>query len=662
MRQTRTHPIPIEDSRMMDSDPILDTPFVSDGPPLAEASMRSDDLPLSDVSIFRALAAEQRREIRGFMRELVILRGEELVAEGDESDAFFEVVRGAFRVQRAGDEAPIAVLGPGDLIGEIGFFGNIPRTATVTAIRDSCVLSLSRAAYQKIAAEAPGIVALLLQAMALRVADTTSRLVPNRQLARGSTVAILEGGLEPAPARFFALLAEALGGAAVETVTSSRIRQLFPGRDVDDGEITHWLHGLEQRSDLVVYLADRDLTRWTQKCIRQSDQVLFLCRGRAPDGSLTEVEAAASTYHGANERRLVLIHDARSSEVHGTGAWLKRMPAFMHHHISLGDDLDVRRLVRFLLGRAIGFVAAGGGGLGPAHVGIYRAFRERGVDFDIFVGTSVGAAMAAGFAKNLEAEDLDRGTDDIFVKSRSFKRPTWPRYSLLDHKALDKALAAALGEDCNIEDCWKPFGAVATNLSTQTGEVIRTGSLWRAVRASAAIPGILPPFYAKDGSMLVDGCLIDNIPLAPMHSLKRGPNLVVHFGKQEIERFAVDYDALPGRLRLISSLLLPFGRKRLPRAPTAVSVLWRSLLVHQRSDSIPVTATDFVLRPPTIPGAKVMEFDNHRRVYEAAYLWARATIERAEAEQDAALLAVLSRNVRPQASQVSSQGDTILAL
>ena len=155
---------------MVDGAVASEPPFVPDAPLLAAAETPSEASVPSDVSIFRMLTAEQRQEIRGFMRELVILRGEELVAEGDASDSFFEVVRGAFTVQRARDEGPIAELGPGDLIGEIGFFGNIRRTATVTAIRDSCVLSLSRAAYNKIAVEAPSIVGFLLEAMALRVA------------------------------------------------------------------------------------------------------------------------------------------------------------------------------------------------------------------------------------------------------------------------------------------------------------------------------------------------------------------------------------------------------------------------------------------------------------------------------------------------------------
>ena len=138
----------------------------------------------------------------------------------------------------------------------------------------------------------------------------------------------------------------------------------------------------------------------------------------------------------------------------------------MHHHVALEDQVDFDSLIRFLCGRAIGFVAAGGGSFGTAHAGIYKAFRERGVLFDIFVGTSVGSAMAAGFAKNFEADHLERGAHEIFVKARSFRRPTWPRYSLLDHKAFDRAFAEQYGEDCRIEDCWRPFAAVATNLST----------------------------------------------------------------------------------------------------------------------------------------------------------------------------------------------------
>jgi len=371
---------------------------------------------------------------------------------------------------------------------------------------------------------------------------------------------------------------------------------------------------------------------------------------------LTELEAFACEVHSVSARRLVRVHDRRSGEVSGTAAWLARLPAFMHHHVALEDQIDIDSLVRFLCGRAIGFVAAGGGSFGTAHVGIYKAFRERGVMFDIFVGTSVGSAMVAGFAKNLEAEHLERGTHEIFVRSRSFRRPTWPRYSLLDHKAFDRALAHQYGPDCRIEDCWRPFAAVATNLSTHNLELIRSGPLWQAVRASSAIPGLLPPFYTADGAMLVDGCLIDNVPLTSMHQLKSGPNLVVHFGEPAAEMFDVDYAALPGRFELIAAMLTPFRKKLLPAAPSAVNVLWRSLVAHQRYDTLPVGPFDTVMRPPFPVGIDVTDFDRHTEIFEASYHWAKEAIAALEAGGSSAIAAMLDTGAleRRQATAVTA--------
>jgi len=328
----------------------------------------------------------------------------------------------------------------------------------------------------------------------------------------------------------------------------------------------------------------------------------------------------------------------------------------MHHHVALEDQIDIDSLVRFLCGRAVGFVAAGGGSFGTAHVGIYKAFRERGVMFDIFVGTSVGSAMVAGFAKNLEAEHLERGTHEIFVKSRSFRRPTWPRYSLLDHKAFDRALAHQYGPDCRIEDCWRPFAAVATNLSTHNLELIRTGPVWQAVRASSAIPGLLPPFYTSEGAMLVDGCLIDNVPLTSMHQLKSGPNLVVHFGEPAAEMFDVDYAALPGRFELIAAMLTPFRKKLLPAAPSAVNVLWRSLVAHQRYDTLPVGPFDTVMRPPSPDGVDVTDFDRHTEIFDASYRWAQEAIAALEAGGSSAIEAILDTGAldRRQATAVAA--------
>jgi NTE family protein len=571
-----------------------------------------------------------------------LVRGEALVAQGDPSDALFLVLHGALAVRRTGDAQPFAELRAGELVGEIGFFANVPRTANVVAIRDTSVLVLTRPAYLGLAQDSPAIAEALLAALALRFAQRTERLPQIRNSPAARTVALIEAGHERVPAAFDRLMREALARTDAEVVDPARVTATWPGRALDDPEVSDWLNELEQTAPLVVYLGGHEASAWTRKAIRQADMVVFACRGDAPGPGLTEIEAFACEVHPASARRLVRIHDRRSGEVSGTAAWLARLPCFMHHHVALQDQHDIDSLIRFLSGRAIGFVAAGGGSFGAAHAGIYKAFRERGVMFDIFVGTSIGSAMAAGFAKNYEADDLERGAHEIFVKSRSFRRPTWPRYALLDHKAFDRSLAEQYGAQCRIEDCWRPFAAVATNLSSHSLELLRTGLLWQAVRASSAIPGLLPPFYTRDGAMLVDGCLIDNVPLAPMRQLKSGPNLVVHFGNSATETFDVDYAALPGRFELAAAMLVPFRRKFLPAAPSAVNVLWRSLVAHQRYDALAATPLDHVMRPPLPAGIRITDFERHTEIFESSCRWAREAITALEAVGDPAIAAILA--------------------
>ena len=597
---------------------------------------------LEDFALFRTLSSEQRRKVLDAMVRQDLVRGQVLVAQGGPSDALFIVLHGALAVRRTGHLEPIAELRAGELVGEIGFFANVPRTADVVAIRDTSVLVLTRAAYQKLVAEAPAIVEALLAALARRFAKETMRLTPVRASPKARTVAMIDGGHEPLPSAFDRRLRDGLAVAGAEIVDPARLRTMFPQSALDAPEVSEWLNKLEHAAPLVVYFGGREASAWARKAIRQADVVVFGCRGDAPAGALTDIEAFACDVHPISARRLVRIHDRRSGEVSGTAAWLARLPVFLHHHVALEDQIDIDSVVRFLSGRAVGFVAAGGGSLGTAHVGIYKAFRERGVMFDIFIGTSVGSAMAAGFAKNHEAEHLERGTQEIFVRSRSFRRPTWPRYALLDHKAFDRALADQYGSDCRVEDCWRPFGAIATNLSTHNLELIRSGLLWQAVRASSAIPGLLPPFYTPEGAMLVDGCLIDNVPLAPMHLLKSGPNLVVHFGEPAHEMFDVDYATLPGRFELIAAMLMPFRKQLLPSAPSAVNVLWRSLVAHQRYDTLPTTPSDLVMRPPSPLGVDVTDFDRHTEIFRTSYEWARDAIVALEEEENPAIAAILA--------------------
>jgi len=263
---------------------------------------------------------------------------------------------------------------------------------------------------------------------------------------------------------------------------------------------------------------------------------------------------------------------------------------------------------------------AGGGAFGPAHVGVYKALRERGFVFDIFGGSSVGSGMAAGFALLMEPEAIEAAVHDIFVKSRAFKRFILPKCSLLDHTALNWALQRLYGST-PIEGVWKPFFAVTTDLSESALRVIRTGPLWRPVRASSSIPGVLPPVFDEDGRMLVDGAIADNVPLGVMKSLKAGPNVVVDISLPERCLFDVDYQSIPGRWGLLNRLLNPFSWRTLPRCPTPAGIIQRSIFTNIRKEPRLAGPHDLFLHPPPFPGSSYMNWDRHADVFDAAYRW-----------------------------------------
>src|SRR5262249_16308874 len=146
--------------------------------------------------------------------------------------------------------------------------------------------------------------------------------------------------------------------------------------------------------------------------------------------------------------------------------------------------------------------------------------------------------------------------------------------SLLDHVHFDKQLAAHYA-GVDIEDLWIPYFAVSTNLSSYDLHRHRHGDLWAAVRASGAIPVLLPPYYTDDGPMLVDGAILDNVPIRVMHELKSGPNVVISFEVPKLEQFKVDYRALPGRAALLKAMLNPILRRALPAAPGVAPLLMR---------------------------------------------------------------------------------------
>ncbi len=203
----------------------------------------------------------------------------------------------------------------------------------------------------------------------------------------------------------------------------------------------------------------------------------------------------------------------------------------------------------------LGLALGGGAARGAAHIGILKALERERIPIHIITGTSIGAIIGAMYSTHPSALEIEkRGRE--YIESKQFKRT---RFDFLDEKKYVKkgpgffykfthhvkknffynlSLARkslisqeefnghieALIDDINIEETRLRFAAIALDITSGSEVVFRTGPLRRAVSASCAIPGILPPVKVNEHE-LVDGGSIDLVPVRP--ASESGANVVI---------------------------------------------------------------------------------------------------------------------------------------
>ncbi|MCM1368035.1 MAG: patatin-like phospholipase family protein [Roseburia sp.] len=154
----------------------------------------------------------------------------------------------------------------------------------------------------------------------------------------------------------------------------------------------------------------------------------------------------------------------------------------------------------------VGLVLGGGGARGFVQVGALKAFRERSVDFDICVGTSVGSIVGALYCAGISPEEMASAAAQLELGDLHGKL----LFKSDDPRKIGNVVYNLIG-DARIEDLPKKYAAVATDLKTGKQVVLDRGSVANAVSASSAFPVIYSPLCI-DGMNLCDGGLVNNIP------------------------------------------------------------------------------------------------------------------------------------------------------
>jgi CRP-like cAMP-binding protein len=465
------------------------------------------------------------RDAEATLEWLVLPGGAVLFREGEDGDSLYILVSGRLRVGVAheGGERTVAELGRGEMVGEMGVLTGEKRSTTVYAIRDSELVKLPQAAMNHLAEKYPQVMTRVNRILANRL---RLELGPKRITSTVMTFAIVPVNANLPLANFTRRLAQGLAGYD-STLHLSRAQvdsELGPGAaqtpqdDADNSRVAGWLSEQESNYRYVVYEADAGLSHWTRRCIRQADRVLMVALASA-DPTPGEIEKQMECMNATARAELVLLHPASARRPVSTRNWLSPRCVRAHHHVRLDDAEDLQRLVRRLTGHALGLVLGGGGARSYAHIGVYRALTEAGLQVDLVGGTSMGSLIGAALAMNMDEPAMIELAQEISSRKTLFDL-TLPLVSFFaSHKVTN--VMRKIFEDIQIEDLWKPFFCVSSNLTRATPMVHRQGPVWQSVRASSAVPGIFSPILCE-GDLLVDGAMLNNLPIDVMHDLSQG--------------------------------------------------------------------------------------------------------------------------------------------
>ncbi len=556
---------------------------------------------LLELSFFDPLDRETLDAIaaRGVWSSLA--GGWELFREGARSDALYFNLSGRMIVVREGPdgEEVVGYVRAGEPVGEMSLLSGEAHTATVYALRDTEVLMLSRGDVEDLLHDHGDF------------ASALARTVLDR--ARHPTASFQQS----AP-RIFALIASSpsIDINARAKDLAARISRYGVKADWmpvgDDAPDSRAFDRREDDHEVVLLAARVDGSAWYRFVLRHADRFLVFARRDArPPRPFPMTTKTGERVRKFRLVDLVMLHEGAPAGP--IVDWIDAIGAA--RILNCRGNQCTERIARIIAGRSVGLVLSGGGARAYAHIGAVSALREAGVPIDFVCGASMGGVVAACIAMGWDDEEIERRIREAFVASNPLGDHVLPVVALTKGKRVEKRLAEHFG-DMLIEELHVPFFCVSSDIAEGRSHIHRRGVLRKALRASIALPGILPPVI--DGDMLlVDGAVLNNFPTDIMAGTHRG----LMIGIDVARRGTIDIDAFrdpPG----FFSWIAEHGVRS---APPIISLLMRTATArHEHTRK--VHPADIIITP-NVAGVALRDWEEYDEAVSSGYAAAKAAIQ-----------------------------------
>jgi len=479
---------------------------------------------LLQCRLFAGLAQEALAQLARLCVTVEVAGGDRLFSAGELANSLYIVVTGRLRALRP-DGSVAGDIDRLEVIGEISLLTGEPRSAEVYALRDSVLLRIQREQFLKFATAHPSALLEISRVVISRMRQNQRR-TPFASQRTMQTLTLLPADPTLDLDSFATALGAALPHGARRIGVNEVDKALGPGaaqtpfdHSTENRRLVDWLSAGEVGERRPLYCATGLPDAWTERCIRQADRILVIARERQrPESSF--VSPMLRRLKPRVPIELVMLHDADGT-LPSVAPWRAHHPLAAHHHLVPDSQHSYARLARLLNGASLGLVLGGGGARGFAHIGLIQALEELRLPIDLIGGSSMGAFFAGLIACGADSAELRRIARATFVEHNYLNDFVLPRVSLIRGRRFFSQLKAIFS-DTLIEELHTPFFCVSTNLTRGIPVIHEQGPLATWVATSMAVPGIAPPMVVG-GDLLVDGALVNSLPVDVMRSYGRGP-------------------------------------------------------------------------------------------------------------------------------------------
>ena len=452
-----------------------------------ESFLQAKDI-LRGIHLFNNLSDADLELIASRMHRESFAKGTVIFREGDFGDALYVVESGQVAVVSQPMRETIAILGPGNFVGEISLLLGQPRTASLEVTIDAQLWALSKNDFDDLISTRPAIALEMMRELSKRLVNTTQQ--KRRHLTRRITALFgSHKGLALAhtlraqlksPVGVLPLPNTGMAGGGEVTISGGLM--FLGNQDLTVESLAESLsHQVEVFKHIVLILPDQ-LDPLAQKAVDLANTVVSI--GPPP-------------------------------------AWVKK-----EVWVITDSEEDLQRTARRLTNRTVGLALSSGGSRGLAHIGVIKVLLEENIPVDLVAGTSAGAWFGAFFALGWDWPRFQRFTEEI----KNFNRfPNWdfnipPRTAILKGRVARDKIINRTVENRTFADLKTPLYTVAADIFTGEEVVFDSGSLADAIRASLSLP-VLVDTWQYQGRFLVDGGIVNPLPASVLRD--RGADIVI---------------------------------------------------------------------------------------------------------------------------------------